>query len=354
MALHTFRAQDFRCLNGVELQAHPVFNLITGKNAAGKTSLLEAIYYLGRGKSFRNGTASELIRSGTDNFTLFGTIETPEGNSKIGLDVSRGTRQVRKDGENAKTAELASAFPVQAIDPEIHELIQGGPEKRRRFIDWGVFHVEHSYLELWRNYKTALRQRNAALRIGGNRQTVEAWDELLINNGKSLDMLRKDYICRFISRLSSILSEVAPYDLKVTYSQGWKEGLSFSDALQQSRERDRILQATQVGPHRADLKFRIDGSGAKHRLSRGQQKLLGAVLVIAQTHFVAEALDRNVVLLVDDPAAELDSEHQAHLYRLLQEVPAQLFITSLNPDDAAINKGGKSFCIDAGKVSPLV
>lgn len=354
MALQSFRVHDFRCLSGVELEAHPVFNLITGKNAAGKTSLLEAIYYLGRGKSFRNGTAAELIRSGADNLTLFGTVETQEGPAKIGVDVSRGTKLIRKDGENAKTADLATSLPVQAIDPEIHELIQGGPEKRRRFIDWGVFHVEQGYIESWRIYKTTLKQRNAALRAGAAPASVAAWDEMLVKSGNSIDLLRKDYIGRFITRLSSILSEISPYELKISYYSGWKDGVSLSEALNSNRERDRVLQATQAGPHRADLKLRIDGSGAKHRLSRGQQKLLGAALVIAQTHFVAEALGRNVVLLVDDPAAELDTEHQEHLYNLLRNVPAQLFVTSLNPEDSLLNKAGKSFSIDAGTVLALV
>jgi len=354
VALKQIRISDFRCLNGVVLDAHPDFNLITGKNAAGKTSLLEAIYFLGRGKSFRGVTSSELIGTGRDNLTLFALVEAPAGDTKLGVDVSRGTKQIRQDGENAKTADLAAAFPVQAIDPEIHELIQGGPEKRRRFVDWGVFHVEHSYIDTWRAYKTALKQRNAALRSGQSTKMVEVWDEQLVSSGNSLDMLRKSYLDSFMSRLSSILNDIQPYELKIAYHQGWKDDVSLAEALNASRDRDRVLQATQVGPHRGDLKLRIDGRGAKHRLSRGQQKLLGAAMVIAQTHFVAEALDRRVVLLVDDPAAELDDEHQQHLHELLAGVPAQLFVTSLNTADTELNKAGKSFCIEAGEVSALL
>ena len=359
MALSKFRIRDFRCLDGVELLVHPDLNLIVGSNAAGKTSLLEAIYYLGRGRSFRGGSNLDLIRNDTDTFTLFAEVSAIDAvdkpvSHKLGCEVSRGTKVLRLDGANAKSSELVAALPVQAIDPEIHELIQGGPEKRRRFLDWGVFHVEQSYMETWRAYKTALKQRNAALKANSSHDLVKMWDQMLVENGNKLDLYRKSFISDFKSQFDSILVDMFPFSLNVEYSQGWKTDLSFEEALLESYPRDRILHATQVGPHRADLKLRIDGRSARHRLSRGQQKLLGAALVIAQTHFVAESLKNRVVLLVDDPAAELDPEHQEHLFRLLQTVPAQLFITSLDPTGISWENAGKTFSIDAGKVIPLL
>jgi len=342
----------------VELLAHPDLNLIIGNNAAGKTSLLEAIYYLGRGRSFRGGSNRELVKNGADSFTLFGEVADsgtePASIHKLGCEVSRGTKTLRLDGGNAKSADLVTALPVQAIDPEIHELIQGGPEVRRRFLDWGVFHVEHQYINAWRSYKAALKQRNAALRAGQNPSNVSIWNQQLISNGNSVDLFRKSFISSFNSRLVSIVREVFPFDLKIEFVSGWKDGLTLEEALNDSAQRDQVLQSTQVGPHRADLKFRIDDRSAKHRLSRGQQKLLGAALVIAQTHFVAESMNSRVVLLVDDPAAELDPEHQEHLFRLLQTVPAQLFITSLDPSGVSWENVGKSFSIQAGKLSPLL
>lgn len=358
MTLSKIRIRDFRCLDGVELVADPDLNLVVGKNAAGKTSLLEAIYYLGRGRSFRGGSNTELIKSGADGFTLFAEVSAGEASpgqvSKLGCEVSRGTKTVRMNGSSAKTTDLVSALPVQAIDPEIHELIQGGPEQRRRFLDWGVFHVEHDYISTWRAYKTALKQRNAALKAQLPNATIEAWDDTLIKNAISLDIQRKTFISDFKSQLSLILSEIFPFSLNVSYSQGWKEGDDLKDALTASFPRDRVMGATQVGPHRADLKLRIDGQAARHRLSRGQQKLLGAALILAQTHFVAKAVSSRIVLLVDDPAAELDEEHQEHLFRLLQTVPAQLFITSLDSSGVSWENNGKTFAIEAGNISPLV
>lgn len=357
MTLSKLRIRDFRCINGVELSAHPDFNLIVGSNAAGKTSLLEAIYYLGRGRSFRTGTNIELIRSTADAFTLYAEVagvKPDDPTQRLGTEVSRGTKLLRMNGETATSASLIAALPVQAIDPEIHELIQGGPEQRRRFLDWGVFHVEHRYIDTWRIYKTALKQRNAALRSSSSRATINAWDEQLINSAKSLDMYRKSFISEFKSQLSSILVDMFPFDIKIGYSQGWRDGIDFATALADSLPRDRILASTQVGPHRADMQLKIEGRSAKHRLSRGQQKLLGSSLVIAQTHFVAKALDRRIVLLVDDPAAELDPAHQERLFSMLQAVPAQLFVTSLDLAGISAEKPGKTFAIEAGNLTALV
>jgi DNA replication and repair protein RecF len=341
----------------VELSAHPDFNLIVGNNAAGKTSLLEAIYYLGRGRSFRSGTNIELIRSGADVFTLFAEVAGAQPDDpvqRLGTEVSRGTKLLRMNGENALSSSLIAALPVQAIDPEIHELIQGGPEQRRRFLDWGVFHVEHRYIDTWRIYKTVLKQRNAALKSGASGLTIKVWDEQLVTSANNLDLYRKSFISEFKSQLSSILIDMFPFDINISYSQGWREGLDYATALADSLPRDRIMAATQVGPHRADMQLKIEGRSAKHRLSRGQQKLLGSALVIAQTHFVAAALDRRIVLLVDDPAAELDPEHQERLFSLLKTVPAQLFVTSLDPRGISSEKPGKTFAIQAGNLTALV
>lgn len=359
MALAKFRIRDFRCLDRVELSADPDLNLVVGNNAAGKTSLLEAIYYLGRGRSFRGATNQELIRNNSDTFTLFAEVSTIDAADtpviqKLGCEVSRGTKVLRLDGAGAKSSDLVAALPVQAIDPEIHELIQGGPEKRRRFLDWGVFHVEHSYMDAWRAYKATLKQRNAALKSNSSNELIKMWDQALIENGSKLDQYRKSFISDFKSQLDAILFDMFPFSLNIDYAPGWKAEFSFEEALLQSFARDRVMHATQVGPHRADLKLRIDERSARHRLSRGQQKLLGAALVIAQTHFVAESVKNRLVLLVDDPAAELDPEHQEHLFRLLQTVPAQLFISSLDPTGISWENAGKTFSIEAGKVRPLL
>ena len=162
--IRLFRATNFRCLEKAELALGPRFNLISGANASGKTSLLEALAYLGRGKSFRGASTASLIRHDQEDFVLFGEVERSQGKTSVGVRNSRDGLEIRVGGESVSgAAALAEVLPLQVIDPEVHSLIAGGPEQRRRFLDWVAFHVEQEHLMKWRRFRRALKQRNAAL-----------------------------------------------------------------------------------------------------------------------------------------------------------------------------------------------
>ncbi len=350
MSLQQFRASGFRCLEDISLAPDPHLNLITGPNASGKTSLLEAIYYLGRGRSFRASGNRELIRTGARQFTLFGEVEAGKGMHKAGVEVEYGARCIRVDGTDGSGADLARILPVQAIDPEIHNLVQGGPEFRRRFLDWGVFHVKHPFLDQWRRYQQALRQRNAALRMGEADNAVSAWDAELADAGESVHRLRNEYLIDYLPLLSSIIAEKLPFDAICDYRRGWDAATPLLEALQQSRARDRSMGSTQVGPHRADLGIAVQDRRARYRVSRGQQKLLGATLIIAQVlHMAGQGLS-DLVLLVDDPAAELDRDNRRRLFELLQGLPAQLFVAALEVDDLPATHNGLLFHVEQGRL----
>ena len=350
MTLQVFKTTGFRCLEEVALEPDPHLNLIFGPNASGKTSLLEAIYYLGRGRSFRASGNRELVRTGERQFTLFGEVSCADRVHKAGIEVESGARRVRVDGENATGADLAAILPVQAIDPEIHNLVQGGPEFRRRFLDWGVFHVKHSFLEEWRRYQQALRQRNASLRMGEPDSAVSAWNAELAASGEAVNALRSDYLELYLPLLSSIIDEKIPFDSKCSYRRGWKEGFSLAEALVESLARDRAMGSTQVGPHRADLALEVHDRRARYRVSRGQQKLLAATMVIAQIRLIAEQGVSDLVLLVDDPAAELDRDNRRRLFDLLQDVPAQMFVTALEAEDLPWTSDGRMFHVEHGRL----
>ena len=359
LSLKLFRAQGFRCLADTELTPDPRLNLITGPNASGKSSLLEGLFYLGRGRSFRGSGNRELIQTGAPGFTLFGEV-SPTGeqaNHKLGVEIAIGERKVRIDGSNGTGADLAQLLPVQAIDPEIHELVHGSPEFRRRFLDWGVFHVKHQFLEVWRSYQKALRQRNAALRQGEADSAVRAWDAELIQHGEQVDLLRTAFLDAYLPLFESIVSDNLSFDSICSYKRGWSPNSGLEQALTESWSRDRAFGSTQVGPHRADLNLQVHERRARHRVSRGQQKMLGAALVIAQTRFVAANTENQLILLVDDPAAELDRENRTRLFEMLKDMPAQMFVTALEAEDLPEDFGwkhGEMFHVEHGKVSALV
>ena len=346
MPLNRIRIESFRCLTEVELALHPRKNYIFGPNGAGKTSLLEAIYLLGRGWSFRTRHSRRLIQHGQQGFSVYGELEA--GGSTHRLGVGRGPRglELRLDGEPAPgMAVLAQLLPVHVIEPNIHGLIEGGPKDRRRFVDWGVFHVEQGYLEAWRRYRRVLGQRNAALKAGHG---AFSWNAGLIEAATAVDAARTRYVGELALALRGLGESLLGHALEIRYRSGWKAGMAFPEALEASADRDRALGATQVGPHRADLLVSLDARGVREEVSRGQQKLVAASLILAQIRVFAGDRGDGGVLLVDDPAAELDDRALGGLMSVLDELPAQQVMTSLSERALPAQPGYPVFHVEPG------
>src|SRR5271156_4212824 len=286
MTLRRVQVTDFRCLHRADLELDPNFTLISGPNASGKTSLLEAIYVRGRGRSFRTRRLDPLIRSDAERMMVVGEAELPERHVTLGIEGTTEGLRARVGGERvASLAELAWVLPVQIIDPEIHRLIEEGPNRRRRFIDWGVFHVEHSFVEHWQRYQQALRQRNAALKARQGRGAVTVWDIELVRYGELITEARRRYVEQLAPVAASVAGRLLDLELTIAYRPGWPAGADLRTALEGSFAKDQDLAATQVGPHRADLTIRLEAATVRDRVSRGQQKLLAAILLLSQIQF---------------------------------------------------------------------
>jgi len=353
MALRRLQVTDFRCLQSAALDLDPRFSLISGPNASGKTSLLEAMYVLGRGRSFRTRRLEHLIRHGADQFVVFGEIETSDRKIPLGVEGSRSGIHARIGGSKAQSlAELALALPVQIIDPEVHRLIEEGPSRRRRFLDWGVFHLFHGeqFVAHWQRYGLALKQRNAALKSGQPSAVVTAWDGDLLRYGELLTAARSRYVGSLSPLAAAIGRNLLGMELALSYRSGWAKDQSFAEALQQSRSHDQESGATQVGPHRAELSIRLDGVAVKDRISRGQQKLLAAALLMAQLKLFPDDAPVQPSLLLDDPAAELDDERLAGLIREVSLHSVQLIVTTLHGEFPAFGRPGRRFSMETGRV----
>jgi DNA replication and repair protein RecF len=354
VSLRRVQVTDFRCLQSAALDLDPRFTLISGPNASGKTSLLEAIYVLGRGRSFRTRRLEHLIRHGTSQFVVFGEVETAERAVPLGVEgTSTGVRARIAGAKAASLAELALMLPVQIIDPEVHRLIEEGPSRRRRFLDWGVFHVEHSFLGHWQRFHHALKQRNAALKSRQPRAVVSAWDHDLLNYGERVTTARADYVDLLSPEAETLGRNLLGKELSLGYRPGWLRELSFAEALQQSWSHDQEAGATQVGPQRAELSIRLEGAGVKDRVSRGQQKLLAAALLMAQLKLFPQNGAVQPSLLLDDPAAELDDERLAGLISEVSAHAVQLIVTTLHGEFPAFGKPGRRFGVAAGTVAAL-
>jgi DNA replication and repair protein RecF len=351
VSVRRVQVTDFRCLQSATLELDPRFTLISGPNASGKTSLLEAIYVLGRGRSFRTRRLEHLIRHGTERFVVFGEIETTDRRMPVGVEGSSSGIRGQIAGTKALSlAELAVVLPVQIIDPEIHRLIEEGPSRRRRFLDWGVFHVKPTFIAHWQRYHQALKQRNAALKSGQPSATVSAWDGDLLRYGELLTDARSRYVVSLAPHAELIGRNLLGMELELSYRAGWARDQSFAESLQQSRSHDQASGVTQVGPHRAELSIRLNGVGVKDRISRGQQKLLAAALLMAQLKLFPDEAPIQPSLLLDDPAAELDDDRLTGLIREVLGHSVQLIVTTLHGEFAAFGTPGRRFGVAAGRV----
>ena len=353
MSLSRLQVTDFRCLQSAQIELDPRFTLISGPNASGKTSLMEAIYVLGRGRSFRTRRLEHLIRNGAERFVVFGEVDTINRRIAMGVEGSRTGIRARIDGDTPPSlAELALQLPVQIIDPEVHHLIEEGPARRRRFLDWGTFHVEQSFVGHWRRYQHALRQRNAALKSRQPRSVISVWDSDLLRSGELLTEARSRYVAVLSPAAKAIGENLLGMELALSYRAGWSKDLTMPEALSQSWDHDVEAGATQIGPHRAELAIRLDGATVKDRVSRGQQKLLAAALLIAQIKLFPENSSVQPSLLLDDPAAELDDERLAGLIHEVSAQSVQLIVTTLHSEFAAFGSPGRRYKAEAGRLEP--
>lgn len=349
MGLSTLSVQHLRCIESATLELHPEQNLLWGRNAAGKTSVLEAAYLLGRGRSFRTRISERLIQHGADHLVVFGrTDESLPQN--LGLQIGRQTDAVAKlNGQLLPSlAELSRAFPVQIIEPGVHRLLEEGGHRRRRWLDWGVFHVEPRFLDAWSMYTRGLRQRNAALKT--QPQTASVWDVELARVGEIVSTARLNFIEALLPHWTRTLSRLIGIELELQYNKGWPQGLTLIEALTAADERDRQRGITHSGPHRADVVIKARGRVAREVLSRGQQKLAAVGLVLSQLQLLQATNQVVATLLLDDPAAELDGERLERFREQVLELKCQLLVTALNESVTPLGAPDRAFHVEQGRV----
>ena len=356
MHLIRLELRNLRNLVDVVLEPGAGLNLLVGRNGAGKTSVLEGLHLLAYGRSFRGRVRDGLVRTGSSVVEVFAEwhAATGEGSHRAGLRHGGSSWEARIDGGTVgHLGELCAAFMVVTFEPGSHALVSGGGEPRRRFVDWGLFHVEQGFLQVWRRYSRALKQRNALLKSGAGVGQISAWDHELAVSGEELTRRRALYLERLQERLEPVAAALAPSlgQAMLEFEPGWRQSsLSLADALAVARERDRTLGHTSVGPHRADWRLRLSGKGEGESLSRGQAKLAALSCLFAQATDCAVERGDWPVIALDDLASELDSEHRGRVLAFLGNVPAQAFITGT--DLLPLDEGGRVFHVEQGTVTP--
>lgn len=347
MQLSHLKVRDFRNLVDIEFEPCTGVNLIYGLNASGKTSLLESIYYLSHLRSFRTPYLSDLINHNASRLQLLAKA-TDQLNHQIpiGIERSKDSLEVRANQKPIqRVADITAIFPVLAIHPDSYRLITGSPGERRAYIDWGVFHVEQGFFEAWQRYKKALSQRNAALRSREKASYCKLWDKELDHAAQHIDSKREKYIQEINPFYLNLIQQFFPgQQVRLEYRRGWKNEQSLRTVLEQTFDRDLKRGMTQAGPHRADIYIQVDGKSAQTGISRGQQKVLVALLKLAQVQHFSQSEARHCILLYDDLAAELDKKHRNKIMSVLKSMPIQLFMTAIEPDQIDL-QGWSDVCL---------
>ena len=339
MFLSQLNIFQVRNLQTVRVCCHPQANIIYGANGSGKTSFLESIYMLGRGRSFRHRDLRVVVNNQAEELVVSGRLHRqPAGTQhQIGIRrTSKGQFEARLDGKSLQSAvQLVSELPLQLIDAHSFMLLEGGTLQRRQFIDWGVFHVEHGYTDVWRRFQKTLKQRNQLLRHGRiDNDLLNTWTAELAPLCEVITEFRRGYLDGLADHLSRAISAFDGLgEVSLEYYCGWDDSLSLDEVFSRDRVRDIATKTTNHGAHRADIKIKVDGRPAADHLSRGQVKLLVYALKLAQAGHYRDQSGDSCLFLLDDLPAELDYQHRGQVITYLNKLGCQYFITGVDRRD---------------------
>lgn len=339
MSLCSLAICNLRIIECMELEFSSGLNFIYGKNAAGKTTILEAIHLLSTTRSFRTRKFSDYLRKGEGLVQVNGKVQWGSRQIPIGLRRNDAAIDMRADGAPLQRASaLASWLPLQLIYSDSYLLVTGGPRLRRAFLDWGLFHMEPPFLQMWQRYEHTLRQRNTLLKQKKHRNSelmrlLKPWDHELSNVALQIHKLREAYVRQISEILPSFVEKtVGQHTFTLSYYPGWDTEKTLEHVLEQNLGQDLSRGFTHYGIHRCELFLKFDEHDARKILSRGQQKMAVILLSLAQIRLLQTKAKRTCLVLIDDLPAELDKEHRRNVLSLVRSMPVQVFVTAIDPE----------------------
>ncbi|PXV56952.1 DNA replication and repair protein RecF [Dyella jiangningensis] len=359
MRLETMKIRGLRCLSEVTIPLEAGMTVFVGANGAGKTSVLEAAFLLSHARSFRSGAKDALLQRGAESLAVFAELRHQDDRiRRLGLGRQGVRWEARMDGDIVSLSELVGECAVVCFEPGSHALIAGGAEERRRYLDWGVFHVEQEFMPAWRRYQRALKQRNSLLRASApaSEALFLPWEAELDATASVIDRLRELYLVALRPHIERTMQGLLPElgSVELRYRRGWTDEVSLGAVLASQRGRDLARGHTTMGSHRADWALSFEHAPQREHLSRGQEKLAALGCMLAQAALYAERRGEWPVVCLDDLASELDKSHQAAVVEQLRSVGAQVLVTGTEVPDALQGGSARVFHVEQGHLSPLL
>ncbi len=341
MNIKRFRAENFRNIEKCDIEFSPGVNLLYGKNAQGKTNVVEGIYYFSRGKSFRGREDKELVRFGAEGFRI--RLEYCSGTGDESLEYALfGRERLRKknDYKINKVTEMIGSFKSVLFYPDDLGLVKDGPEERRGFLNVAASACYTPYIRYYSDYKKALENRNCILKMMQkglpiDPRELESWSDSMAEYASYIYLFREDYVRRLTKYAKVILKDISDggEELSISYESSIDAGISdrqtvkeeYRRVLTSSLDREIAAGITLFGPHRDDLDIQINGKSARSFASQGQQRSIVLALKLSEGEVIKEICGEYPVFLFDDVLSELDERRRKYVLSEIGE--RQIIIT---------------------------
>lgn len=349
MIIKRFRAENFRNIEKCDIEFSPGVNLLYGKNAQGKTNAMEGIYLFSRGKSFRGRDDGELVRFGSEGFRIFIEYEGALGKETLEYALFGKERQRKKNGYKiSRITEMVGSFKAVLFYPDNLNLVKGGPDERRSFLNIAASACYPAYIRCYSDYKKALENRNCILKMMQkglyiDRRELDSWSSMLAEYASHIFVFRNDYIKKLEVYAKKVLSDISDgkEELNLEYESDISIGINERSAVKSEYERilsenlDREMAAgvTLFGPHREDIEIKINGKSARSFASQGQQRSIVLALKLAEGEVIKEICGEYPVFLFDDVLSELDEKRRE--YVLSGKGDRQIIITSCDRSECS-------------------
>jgi len=364
MHLKSFKGVGFRNLADFDLEFSPDKNLFYGINGAGKTNLLEAIYYLAIGRSLRDFAEDEhLIQFNKDLMRLEGRAQTEGGELLIETALNKDEKRLKINGEaQQKLSDLIGRLPIVSLSPEDDELCKGGPGTRRRFLDLAISQYSKTYLADLQDYRRILHQRNRLLfdiREGrADADSLSVWNQQLVDCGIKIIRKRSEAIDDLKELAGSRYMRISGgrerlglrYHLSYKVEPGEQSEQAFHRALSSNLDFEKRRGMTMFGPHRDDLEITTGGNRIRSFGSQGQQRTAAIALKLAEAEMLANQLREKPLILLDEIFAELDRDRGNALVEQL-DPGYQVFIATAKDQETISVDGFRKFRMDGGRVA---